>query len=76
MGQLTGSTRDWLSLLQLRIPKVYQGAYVPPFLELRKTAERKLVTVIQEARIGGVSTDFETLTSARDRSRLDLSPPR
>jgi putative transposase len=51
MGQLTGSTR--LSLLQLRIPMVHQGSYVPPFLELRKTAEKELVTVIQEAQIGG-----------------------
>jgi putative transposase len=31
-------------------------AYFPPFLEPRKTAEKALVTVIQEAWIGGVST--------------------
>src|SRR6516165_3926225 len=30
--------------------------YFPPFLEPRKTAEKALVTVIQEAWIGGVST--------------------
>src|SRR5262249_22186223 len=41
---------------QLRIPKLRQGSYFPPFLELRKTAEKALVTVIQEAWIGGVST--------------------
>ena len=29
---------------------------LPPFLEPRKTAEKALVTVIQEAWIGGVST--------------------
>jgi putative transposase len=45
-----------LGSLQLRIPKLRQGSYFPPFLEPRKTAEKALVTVIQEARIGGVST--------------------
>src|SRR5205814_8515079 len=33
-----------------------QGHYFPPFLEPRKTAEMALVTVIQEAWIGRVST--------------------
>jgi putative transposase len=42
--------------LQLRIPKLRQGSSFPPFLEPRKTAEKALVTVIQEAWIGGVST--------------------
>ena len=42
--------------LQLRIPKLRQGSYFPPFLEPRKTSERALVAVIQEAWIGGVST--------------------
>jgi Transposase, Mutator family len=42
--------------LSLRIPKLCQGSYFPPFLEPRKTAEKALVTVIQEAWIGGVST--------------------
>jgi transposase-like protein len=32
------------------------GSYYPPFLEPRKTAEKALVAVIQEAWIGGVST--------------------
>jgi putative transposase len=46
-----------LGTLQLRIPKLRSGpAYVPPFLEPRKTSERALVAVIQEAWIGGVST--------------------
>src|SRR6202045_2022879 len=43
-----------LGSLQLRIPKLRQGSYFPPFLEPRKTAEKALVTVIQEAWIGGV----------------------
>src|ERR1700709_1185039 len=42
--------------LHVRIPKLRQGSYFPPFLEPRKTAEKALVTVIQEAWIGGVST--------------------
>jgi putative transposase len=45
-----------LGSLSLRIPKLRQGSYFPPFLEPRKTAEKALVTVIQEAWIGGVST--------------------
>jgi transposase-like protein len=42
--------------LQLRIPKLRQGSYFPPFLEPRRTSEKALVMVIQEAWIGGVST--------------------
>ena len=42
--------------LQLRIPKLRQGSYFPPFLEPRKTSEKALVAVIQEAWVGGVST--------------------
>jgi transposase-like protein len=45
-----------LGSLQLRIPKLRQGSYFPPFLEARKTSEKALVAVIQEAWIGGVST--------------------
>jgi putative transposase len=45
-----------LGQLQLRIPKLRQGSYFPPFLEPRKTSEKALVAVIQEAWIGGVST--------------------
>ncbi len=45
-----------LGPLQLKIPKLRQGSYFPPFLEPRKTSERALVAVIQEAWIGGVST--------------------
>src|SRR3712207_5608734 len=45
-----------LGALQLRIPKLRQGSHFPPFLQPRKTAEKALVAVIQEAWIGGVST--------------------
>src|SRR6201991_3557818 len=45
-----------LGALQLRIPKLRQGSYFPPFLEPRKTSEKALVAVIQEAWVSGVST--------------------
>ena len=45
-----------LGPLNLKIPKLRTGSYFPPFLEARKTAERALVAVIQEAWIAGVST--------------------
>jgi putative transposase len=50
-ASIRGSDRS-----SLRIPKLRQGSYFPPFLEPRKTAEKALVMVIQEAWIGGVST--------------------
>src|SRR3982750_3689217 len=43
-----------LGSLQLRIPKLRQGSYFPPFLEPRKTTEKALVAVIQEAWGSGV----------------------
>jgi putative transposase len=36
-----------LGSLQLRIPKLRQGSYFPPFLEPRKATEKALVAVIQ-----------------------------
>ena len=54
-----------LGSLQLRIPKLRQGSYFPPFLEPRKTSEKALVAVIQEAWIGGVS---QASPSPRSRS--------
>ena len=45
-----------LGSLNLRIPKLRRAATFPAFLEPRKTAEKALVAVIQEAWIGGVST--------------------
>ena len=45
-----------LGSLQLRIPKLRHGSYFPPFLEARKTSEKALIAVIQEAWIAGVST--------------------
>lgn len=40
----------------LNIPKLRKGSYFPTFLEPRKTAEKALMAVIQEAYVQGVST--------------------
>ena len=45
-----------LGTLNLKIPKLRTGAYFPGFLEPRRTVEKALVAVIQEAWIAGVST--------------------
>ena len=45
-----------MGTLNLKIPKMRSAAYFPGFLEPRKTVEKALVAVIQEAWIAGVST--------------------
>jgi transposase-like protein len=45
-----------LGTLDLKIPKLRHGSYFPPFLEARRTSEKALTAVIQEAWIAGVST--------------------
>jgi len=51
--------RDWetrAGTVGLRIPKLRKGAYFPSFLEPRRTAEKALTAIIQEAYVQGVST--------------------
>ena len=51
--------RDWdtrAGRIALEIPKLRKGSYLPSFLEPRRTAEKALVAVIQEAYVHGVST--------------------
>ena len=51
--------REWdtrAGTIPLRIPKLRQGSYFPGFLEPRRTAEKALAAVIQEAYVQGVST--------------------
>ena len=51
--------RDWQTragTIELRIPKLRKGSYFPAFLEPRRTAEKALTAVIQEAYVHGVST--------------------
>jgi putative transposase len=42
--------------IELEIPRLRRGSYFPSFLEPRRTAEKALTAVIQEAYIQGVST--------------------
>ena len=51
--------RDWetrAGTVELRIPKLRKGSYVPAFLEPRRLAEKALTAVVQEAYIQGIST--------------------
>jgi putative transposase len=51
--------RRWdtrLGTLQLQVPKLREGGYVPSFIEHRKRSEQALISVIQEAVVKGVST--------------------
>ena len=42
--------------IELQIPKLRKGSYFPVFLEHRRTAEKALIAVIQEAYVQGIST--------------------
>jgi putative transposase len=42
--------------IELEIPRLRTGSYLPSFLEPRKRAEQALVAVVQEAYVNGVST--------------------
>lgn len=42
--------------IDLRIPKLRQGSYLPAFLEPRRRSEQALLAVIQQAYVEGVST--------------------
>ena len=51
--------RDWQTragTVELRIPKLRRGSCFPAFLEPRRTAEKALTAVIQEAYAQGIST--------------------
>ena len=55
-GHRERSLETRLGTLNLKIPKLRTGSYFPGFLEPRRTVEKALVSVIQEAWIAGVST--------------------
>jgi len=55
-GYRERSLHTRLDTLELKVPKLRQGTYFPTFLEPRRLTEQALVTVIQEAWIGGLST--------------------
>src|SRR3954471_23812973 len=51
--------REWdtrVGTLELAIPKLRRGSFMPSILEPRRRAEQALVAVVQEAYINGVST--------------------
>lgn len=63
-----------LGTLDLKIPKLRKGSYFPAFLEPRRTAERALVAVVQEAWIQGVSTrKVDDLVQAMGMSGISRS---
>jgi transposase-like protein len=64
--------RDWQTragTVELRIPKLRRGSYFPTFLEPRRTAEKALTAVIQEAYVQGISK-LATLMDAAEEDVL------
>ena len=60
--------------VELKIPKLRQGSYFPEFLEPRRTAEKALTAVIQEAYVKGISTrSVDHLVKARGMSGVSKS---
>jgi putative transposase len=56
------------------VPKLRQGSYYPAFLEPRRTAEKALAAVIQEAYVHGVSTrSVDDLVKAMGMSGVSKS---
>ena len=59
-GQRNGyRERQWdtrVGSIDLRVPRVRDGGFIPSLLEPRKRAEQALVAVVQEAYVHGVST--------------------
>ncbi len=67
-----GGTRA--GTVDLKIPKLRKGSYFPGFLESRRTAEKALTAVIQEAYIQGVSTrSVDDLVQAMGMSGISKS---
>jgi putative transposase len=60
--------------IDLKIPKLRNGSYFPGLLEPRRTAEKALAAVIQEADIQGVSTrSVDELVKAMGMSGISKS---
>jgi putative transposase len=60
--------------IELKIPKLRSGSYFPPFLEPRRTAEKALAAVIQEAYVQGISTrSVDDLVKALGMSGISKS---
>jgi transposase-like protein len=72
--------RSWdtrTGTIELQIPRLRQGSYLPSFLDPRRTAEKALAAVIQEAYLQGVSTravdDLVKALGASGVSRSEVS---
>src|SRR5919205_1882765 len=69
--------RPWdtrLGHIDLAIPKLRKGSYFPSFLEPRRTAEKALTAVIQEAYVQGISTrSVDDLVKAMGMSGISKS---
>src|SRR4051794_3396668 len=60
--------------IDLAIPRLRKGSYFPTFLEPRRTAEKALTAVIQEAYIQGISTrSVDDLVKAMGASGISKS---
>jgi transposase-like protein len=60
--------------IDLEIPRLRRGSYFPSFLEPRRTAEKALTAVIQEAYVHGVSTRaVDDLVKAMGASGVSIS---
>src|ERR687898_2865877 len=60
--------------IDLKIPKLRKGSYFPGILEPRRTAEKALAAVIQEAYVQGVSTrSVDELVKAMGMSGISKS---
>ena len=51
--------------IELAIPRLRRGSYLPSFLEPRRRAEQALVAVVQEAYVNGVDAHTSTLVTTR-----------
>ena len=69
--------RDWhtgVGTVSLAIPKLRKGSYFPSFLEARRTSDKALIAVIQEAYVHGVSTrSVDDLVKAMGMSGISKS---
>jgi putative transposase len=60
--------------IELAIPRLRKGSYFPVFLEPRRTAEKALTAVIQEAYVHGISTrSVDDLVKAMGASGISKS---
>jgi transposase-like protein len=75
-GYRDSELKTRLGVLELQAPKLRQGSRFPGLLEPRRTSEKALVAVIQEAWIGGVSTRRDELVQAMGLSGISRAPSR